>query len=326
MLRSRKYKKTNTTNTKSSPHKSNNQETPKPQNKFNTYSDTNNNSTYENTFTQRSNKYIHIPDYFNDDNNTPITWFNTAVNLAHLENVHEEQEISCAIIMKLPVKIIKEITNEIEELKKSKNPLDLLRKTLNEKFRNTSRNILNSCIEDTSLGDRKPSEIYRSLKQKLNQIEKNSEFTKSFFLRSLPDNIRIQLATATTNSGEELAALADRIHAETNLEVNHIHNKNKNEIHEKQNILIEINKQLENFNIQFKTLEKRLNNLEFASSKLNNNQRTTDRRENTNITSNQNKTGLCWYHENYGIQAFRCQSPCNFNNLNQTSHHPQHQG
>jgi len=316
MLRSRKYKKTNTANKKSSPYKSNNQETPKPQNKINMYSDTNNNSTYEDTYTQRTNKYIHIPDYFNDDNNTPITWFNTAVNLAHLENVHEEQEISCAIIMKLPVKIIKQITNEIEQLKKSKNPLDLLRKTLIEKFTNTSRNILNSCIEDTSLGDRKPSEIYRSLKQKLNQIEKNSEITKTFFLRSLPDNIRIQLATATTNSGEELAALADRIHAETNLEVNHVHNKNKNEIHENQNVLTEISKQLENFNTQFKTLEQRLNNLEVASSRTSNSQRTTDRRANTNTTSNQNKIGLCWYHENFGNKAYRCQEPCNFKTLN----------
>jgi len=326
MLRSRKYKKTNTTIPKQSPYKLNNQDTPKSQNKFNNYNDTNNNSTYENTYTQRTNKTIHIPDYFNDDNNTPMTWFNTAVNLAHLENVHEEHEISGAIVMKLRAKIIKQINNEIEKLKKSKNPLDLLRKTLNEKFTNTNRNILNSCIEDRYLGNRKPSEIYRSLKQKLNQIEENSEFVKTFFLRSLPDSIRIQLATATADSGEELAELADRIYAETNLEVNHIHNKNKNEINENQNILTEINKQFEKFNTQLKNLENRINDFEINANRGNHKEKTFNKKWNSNRRANDNKNNLCWYHETFGVQAFRCQSPCNFNNLNQASHHPQHPG
>ena len=326
MLRSRKYKRTNTPNQKHSPLKTNNQDSSASQNKTSNRDNTNNNSTYEINHKQSYNKNIHIPDYFIDDNNSPITWFNTTISIAHLENIYNEYDICSAIVTKLPTKILKQISEEIEKLERTKNPLESLKRALCEKFTSTNRNILNDCIEDTQLGDRKPSELYKTLKRKLNQIEENSEITRTFFLRALPSNIRVQLATTTTNSGEELAAIADKIHAETNLEVNHIHSKNKNGINENQNILTEINKQLENVNTQFKTLEKRLNNLELASKKTNNNQRTTDRRTNANATTNQNKIGLCWYHENYGNKAYRCQSPCNFNNLNTNSHYPQHQG
>jgi len=136
----------------------------------------------------------------------------------------------------------------------------------------------------------------------------------------------VQLATTTTNSGEESAVLADKIHAETNHEINHIHNKNQKETKENQNILIEINKQLEKFNNQFTNLENRLKTLEINTNKSTYKQKTIDRKPKTNTTPNENQNGLCWYHEKYGNQAYRCQSPCNFNNLNTNSHYPQHQG
>ena len=47
-------------------------------------------------------------------------------------------------------------------------------------------------------------------------------------------------------------------------------------------------------------------------------QKMTDRKINTNTTSNDNKNELCWYHENYGNKAYRCHSPCNFHNLIKT--------
>ena len=168
----------------------------------------------------------------------PITWLNTTITIAHLENIYNENDICCAIITKLPPKIIKQISEEIEKLTTTKNPLETLKKALCEKFANTNRNILNSCIEDTHLGDRKPSELYKVLKQKLNQIEKNLEITKTFFFRALPTNIRVQLATTTTESGEDLAALADKIYAETNHEINQIQYKNKKE--NKENILTKL--------------------------------------------------------------------------------------
>jgi len=314
MLRTRKHKKTNTTIPKQSPSKTHNQEHSQLQNKTNNY-DRNNNSTtilrtpneetniknlsntmnnYLEQSKHNTNQKIHITDYFTDDSNTPITWFNTAINLAHLDNIFNEHQICSAIIGKLPTKIIKQISDEISELKESKEPLQILKTAICSKYTTNNRDTLSDCINDTNLGDRTPSELYKALKEKLNKIEKNKEFTKTFFLRALPDNIRMALITANTQSNEEMVKLADKLYAEYNYQVNSIQSQKKPQENNNTDILSNINNQLEKFNQQYQAIEKRLNNLETTQNNYTSFNKSS---KNHKLKENDKQSQFCWYHE-----------------------------
>ena len=96
----------------------------------------------------------------------------------------------------------------------SDTPYDSLREQLIRRTTASEQRKLQQLFSAEELGDRKPSQLLRRLQQLLGERASttDSTFLRELFLKRLPSNVRMILAsTSNTTSLDELAELADKI-------------------------------------------------------------------------------------------------------------------
>jgi len=286
-----------------------------------------------------------FPDYFVDDNQSPETWTKYVTQLANLNNVNERQ-ICSEILPKLPSKILRELAARVNEILEDNNPWEKLKLELLKKYKLNKRKILDDCIrDDVSLGDRKPSELLNELKVKLNNIEENKEFIRTFFLRAMPEEIRIQLIAYKNKDNEQLAEIADEIYSEktlTTYSIKHAHidksaqklrtpnitypTENENPNEEILIMLKAIKEEISELKLENKNIKERLNKNENVRRDYEPRHKITKSDSKRPLEISSKIKTLCWYHENFGSNAYRCQEPCDLFSSNSKSHLSEHQG
>ena len=218
MLRSRIYKKTITTNSKQSPHKTNTQEHTQAKNITKQYDNSNNNSSIENNhiYNNKTTSKIHfkIPEFPLNNKQYINQWLETCINLFKFNNINDEKDICKHIINHLPPCILNKINDKLYKFSKSTKPLTDLSETLNKFYPYNLDRILEECYKETSLGDRRPSEYLEELKNKLKDENgnPNTNLINFFFQRILPTNIKNILASNKNLNMEERGTLADQIY------------------------------------------------------------------------------------------------------------------
>jgi hypothetical protein len=188
------------------------------------------------------------------------------------------------------------------------NPYDSLKTQLIARTTASEQRRLQQLFNTEELGDRKPSQLLRRMKQLLGEKAATADnaFIRELFLQRLSPNVRMVLASAgSSQTLEELADLADKITEVSAPEVN------------------QVNTQLSS---DFQQLRSEISDLKalFKSKQPSFNRRFPSRPPRRSSSPAPHKRplppNLCWYHQRFGEDAKKCQPPCTWTGNEQASH------
>jgi len=287
-----------------------------------------------------------IPNYFNDENGTPQKWLDFVKLTLTLSGIKSSRTLCSHTLSALPSNVLNEISDQISSLEKDTDPFEKLYNILLNKNKINRRQMLEACLNNTQLGNNKPSDFLRQLKQNLEYLQPNitnsgsNELLKEFFMRAMPPEIRRILAASNSDTVETLAEIADKINEEIlpsicstkkhNFQNNSGEEKTKNDNTE---ILIKtLMTKLDDLFTENRKIREEINEIRNSRSReLNyNNHRNYHNRSHSrsfshNRSNSRNKypqhtqknfgnkdTNLCYFHNKFGDKAYKCTKPCTY--------------
>ena len=125
----------------------------------------------ETTINSIINPKINIPNYFNDENGTPQKWLDFVKLTLTLSGIKSSKTLCSHTLSALPSNVLTEISDQIGSLAKDEEPFDKLYNILINKNKITKRQMFEACLNNTQLGNSKPSDFLRQLKQNLEYLQ-----------------------------------------------------------------------------------------------------------------------------------------------------------
>lgn len=256
---------------------------------------------------------IRLPQFWS---NSPATWFIQAEAQFELGKITSDGSKYNYVIASLPQDIAESITDLLEKPPLA-NKYRELKTTLIERHSLSIELRLKKLISDEHMGDKKPSDFYRYLRQLAGSSGTvGDELIIKLWLSRLPHLINIALIPQKHESSEKILKIADQIweamQASNVSSVNSINQSNSF------NSVKQVSQNIDDN--RFEKLEREINSLKSMISNLNtNNNRSrsksrsfsNDFRQRSNSYKRFNsKERLCWYHFKYGNDAQKCIKPC----------------
>ena len=290
-----------------------------------------------------------IPNYFNDENGTPQKWLDFVKLTLTLSGIKSSRTLCSHTLSALPSNVLNEISDQISSLEKDTDPFEKLYNILLNKNKINRRQMLEACLNNTQLGNNKPSDFLRQLKQNLEYLQPNitnsgsNELLKEFFMRAMPPEIRRILAASNTDNLETLAEIADRINEEifpsisSTKKYNNYQNPQTEETNKNGNsteILIKsLMSKMDELFIENRKIREELNEIRNSrprernqSPHRNYNSRSDSRAFSQDRSNSRNRysqqfqkrytnkdKNLCYYHNKFGDKAYKCVQPCTSN-------------
>ena len=197
-----------------------------------------------------------------------------------------------------------EVAQEVRDLIVSRpttDPYDALKDAVIKRTSVSEQRRLRELLSDEELGDRKPSQLLRRMRQLLGQRKFDDTLLRQLFLQRLPAQVQSILAVSKDSvSLEDMAELADRI-----LDV---------QPPEPPRTVAELSR--DHLSERLSRLERMVERLteQLSSTVIASRGRSSSRRRGKNHAhakaSSNPETELCWYHRKFGDKAERCVSPC----------------
>ena len=193
-------------------------------------------------------------------------------------------------------------------------PYDKLRIQLIKRTAASEQRKLQQLISGEELGDRKPTQLLRRMRQllgdKLGGADANS-FLRQLFLQRLPANVQMVLAPADASMElEQLADMADKV-----MEVATPMVAATSDIHTTAAIAD---------NSEVRQLREEISRLASLVDSLITRPRRRDssrqRRSASPAPPTSSQDTLCWYHAKFGENAKRCKQPCTWDLNSQARH------
>ena len=253
---------------------------------------------------------LKLPPYWPTD---PSVWFAQVEAQFITRNITSQSTMFAYVISSLQP----EIAQEIRDLLISPPTDEPYNKLKSELIRRTSaseQKRLNQLLISEELGDRKPSQLLRKMRQLVGDNRLEDGILRQLFLQRLPTNTqRILASTADNISLDELAVLADRIlevapsqpsvaaiattsqSASTVTEIEAL----RNQVNNLTNQVAALVNQL--------SIHPRSRSRSRGSSPYH----FRTRRDSSNSRPDSNQP-LCWYHLKFGLNAHHCKAPCSF--------------
>ncbi|XP_036347341.1 uncharacterized protein LOC118756699, partial [Rhagoletis pomonella] len=144
----------------------------------------------------------------------PEAWFIHAEMQFSTKNITQETTKYEYTITALPQEVIITILDFIQNPPEN-NKFGALKQILIERNSLSENAKLNKIVSDSQIGDRKPSEFYRSMLL-LSGSNFSSDILKKLWLRKLPKNISVILASSSISDINELTKLADNVWEQIN--------------------------------------------------------------------------------------------------------------
>lgn len=242
----------------------------------------------------------------------PQQWFVLVESQFRIKNVNLENNKYECLLSTLPQDVATTVTDIIQNINDNWNepnltPYTMLKEALLDRNSLSESQRLETLLKDIDIGDRKPSEFYRALKQTAGQSDSiTDKLITQLWIRKLPMQIQISLKTLPNPDSKTLVNMADSIY-----EIFSMNNRGHLQAISPQ-ISIEDN----NSNDRFNRLEEQIKSLTESIKQLTTNtyHRSRSRtRSNSRSKKNQsNSSELCWYHNKFGNLANKCIPPCNF--------------
>lgn len=257
--------------------------------------------------------------------NSPITWFIQAEAQFQIARVVSDSRRYYHVLGALPQDVIESILDFIQ----SPPTTDLypsIKNLLIERHSLSVEKRIEKLVSTENMGDRKPSDFYRALKQLAgvsNTI--GDELVRKLWARRLPQTIFVALVSHSDKTISEVLPIADQIWEATQTgQVSSV----SSAAPATPNVLSNLEKELNE-------IKKRLDNFQFQSRRFNNNSSQRSRSSNRNRSSNHSRSTsrhnstrqsnsqqvnvsnkYCWYHKKFSSQATKCIKPCSYTESN----------
>ena len=256
---------------------------------------------------------LKLPPYWPND---PAVWFAQVEAQFLTRNITAQDTKFAYVVSTLGQDIAQEIRDLIiappTDQQYDKLKTELIKRTaLSDKAR------LNQLLMTETLGDRKPSQLLRKMRQLLGDRPLEDGILRQLFLQRLPTNVQLILAsTSDTVSTDDLASLADKIlevappqHSIAAITAKPAQNAattTKNEIQDLRNQLATLTTQLQSV----------VNQLQISPPQS----RSRGRSPTPARSPSRPRSGAtpptthayCWYHFRFGASARKCNPPCAF--------------
>lgn len=254
---------------------------------------------------------LHLPSFWTKN---PRVWFLQIEAQFQLRRISSQSSRYLHVVSCLPSEIADELSDVLAR-PPEENPYDHLKETILNRKTETERSRLQQLLTAEELGDRRPSQLLRRMRQLLGDCsaeEANSSLLREMFLQRLPQNLLMVLAAADDMSLDRLAELADRVAAYTTPSLGHIAATSSGH----------------DTPASTSRLEERLGRIETALAALSISPATQPRRRprsrsrsRTSSPGSARATSThCWYHRTFGSAARKCCQPCTWTGNDVTSH------
>lgn len=200
-------------------------------------------------------------------------------------------------------------------------------------------------LDDTTIGDRKPTQYLRHLRDLAGSDNGDSSIIRSIFLERLPNRITMIIAPTDDMLLDDIAKTADRIHTYMNTapdSVNNISQLNPNSpafipsVDPISQITASINAiKIENKS-STETMQQSITALQQQMATLSSsitttltvfqqqisslqNQRSRNSRSSSRSISRDRDSSICYYHRKFQDKATKCTTPCSYSSKNATA-------
>lgn len=265
---------------------------------------------------------IRLPPYW--DRN-PAVWFLQAESQFHLAGITSQQRKYHYIVSALSPSAAEEVYDVLANPSATA-PFEQLKSALLQRTAASERTRLKQLLSSEELGDRRPSQLLRKMTQLLGgrATTVDDALLRELFLQRLPANVQLVLATATTMSLAELAALADVVMevavpsvstvaisplTPTALAPN-LPNLSLTETASFSENIDRLCRRLENLEVQVNAVTQ--SRAQSPLRRRSTRRRSTSRRSDNQTRSPSPASELCHYHRRFGADARHCLLPCSW--------------
>lgn len=155
---------------------------------------------------------VRLPQYWES---RPTTWFLQAEAQFQLARITSQETKFLHVVGALTPTAVEEISDILASFNHNRPaaPYDQLKAALLERTAASERTRIQQLLSSEELGDRRPSQLLRRMKQLLGTHSHAMDDTllRELFLQRLPSNVQMVLATAAAMDLQALAALADKV-------------------------------------------------------------------------------------------------------------------
>lgn len=240
--------------------------------------------------------------------NSPLTWFVAAEAQFTISRITSESSRYYYVLAALPQDIIESVLDFIQNPPET-NLYVGIKKLLIQRHSLSEEQRIEKLLSSERLGDRRPSEFYRSLKLLAGVSGSISDtLIRSLWLKRLPQVINIALISLGDKDITEVMDLADKIHEATqNSQVSAVASTSSNTLHLENEIL-----ELKKIVSQMALKDRSRSHSRSSSSDHSFRPRVSFRSNSSQRSPSRTNNKLCWYHFRYGNNAVKCCKPCGF--------------
>lgn len=234
-----------------------------------------------------------IADFWKDK---PRLWF------AHFEAVTTPQKLGDEskfhlVLTKLAKEEIEQASDIVISLSDS-GKYQKLKDRLISTYEESPHRKFQRLFTDTDLGDRKPSQLLRKIKE-LGEGQINDETAKMFWLKQLPTSLTSILSANKEKGIDDLAQMADNIYEVSSFE-------QVAALSRVDDPVTQLTAELAKVKIELAAIHNNNNRRQFYRSKP-----FSSSRSGSPFPFRRNSK-LCFYHSRFGKRAFKCEAPCSW--------------
>lgn len=247
--------------------------------------------------------------------NCPDAWFVQVEMQFATKNIGVDQTKYEYIITALPQEVIVKVLDVIQNPPARDRYLNL-KKILIERHSLSESSRLDKVLSDREMGDRKPSEFYRSLAL-LAGSSFSQEVLVKLWLRKLPKTLNVALTGSNLRDVNELIRLSDKLwEAIYNGEVSSIRESSGSSNMENvvENLTRSLCESIGKLSLEVSSFKRQLEERDSRPRF-----RRFNRSSSRSRGRSANKDWLCRFHYRYGSKARRCEQPCSFSNEDSTN-------
>ena len=234
------------------------------------------------------------------------TWFTLLQSLFSAKRITSQRTRYIYLVQNLPMDIAQEVQDLLDPVPEE-NPYDILKAAILKRTGKSNENNLRDLFNNLELGHRTPSQLLRHMKSLVNQDDMSENAIRRLWLDKLPA-ATTQILTPSIEEVdlEKLADIADRIHVNFN-------NRRVTEIRSSSfptaDEFYELKEEVKNLAIQMQSLLRKPQINPQSRGRSNSRSRRYNSRSRDRV-----KSDICYYHKKFGDRAFRCVTPCSYQN------------
>ena len=262
---------------------------------------------------------LKLPPFWHND---PTLWFAQVEAQFQTRGITTQGTKFSYIVASLPPEVAQEVRDLLIDPPQA-HPFDVLRLELIRRTSVSEQKKLHQLLIAEELGDKKPSQLLRRMKQLLGDNMLEDRILKQLFLQRLPSNVQLILASSSdTVPIAQLADLADKIvevalpvgPAMSTLVAPHSAPPPPVDIKPPSSDMQHLQAQVQQLTLQVSKLTSHMLGAvhQSRSSRDRSRDDAHQRAPSRGSSAQRHSAGECWYHWRFGSLARKCIPPCNF--------------